>query len=117
MSFGIRIDGIDDAISKIEELQKSLSLEDLDFWCKRISNDVKLKAQNDLGERFKLEVALNERQNPKFELSFPPELTELVIDVIRSYLSEMPIITRRLFEEIIRTIQKGKEEKTQHDEQ
>src|SRR4030067_2611109 len=104
MSFGIRIDGIDDAISEIEKIQKSLCLEDLDFWCKRISNDVKLKGQNDLGEKFKLEVALDEKQNPKFEISFPLELTELVTDVIRSYLSEMPIITRGLFEEIIKTI-------------
>lgn len=110
VSFSIKIDGIDKAIAEIEKIRKSLYLEDLDFWCKRISNDVKLRAQNDLGERFKLEVALNEKQNPKFDLSFPPELTEIVTDTIRSYLIEMPITTRGLFEEVIKTIQKGKKE-------
>jgi hypothetical protein len=110
MSFGIRIDGVENAINEIEKMKRSLGIDDLDFWCKRISNDIKLKAQNDAGEKLNLEISLDEKENPNIHLSFMPELTELIIEVITNYLIEMPQITRGIFEGIIKTVQQRKEE-------
>ena len=105
MSIDFKIDGLDGALRKIEEIKEGLTLPYLDFWCKRISNEVRLNSSNERGENFRLAVTLDEDQNPRFEFSSPPELIETTISTIRNYLDEMPITTRALFEKLIEVIQ------------
>lgn len=104
MSIEFKIDGLDNALRKISELQQGLTLPYLDFWCKRISNEVRLNESDVLGNAFVLEVDLNESQIPEFKFSSPPELIDKTIEIIRNYLNEMPLTTRALFENLVKAI-------------
>jgi len=108
MSIEFKIDGLDDVLRRISEIQQGLTLPYLDFWCKRISNEVRLNASDELGNAFVLEVELDESQNPKFEFSSPPELIDKTIDIIRNYLNDMPITTRAIFENLVEVIMSKK---------
>jgi len=110
MSIEFRIDGLEDALRKIDEMKQGLTLPYLDFWCKRISNEVRLNTSDELGGNFLLEVTLSEAQNPRFDFRSPPELLEITINIIRKYLNEMPITTRALFKNLIKIIQSKKKE-------
>lgn len=110
MSIEFRIDGLDDALRKIDEMQKGLTLPYLDFWCKRISNEVRLKSPNELDDSFLLEVTTDESQNPQFNFRSPPEIIDLTVITIRDHLNEMPITTRALFDNIIRVLESKKRE-------
>ena len=110
MSIEFRIDGLDDALRRIDEMQKGLTLPYLDFWCKRISNEVRLKSAIELDDGFLLEATIDENQNPQFNFRSPPETIDLVITTIRDYLNEMPITTRALFDNMIRVLESKKQE-------
>lgn len=106
MGFEFRINGLEELERKIDEMQKGLTLPYLEFWCERISSDVKLNSTEELGERFTLEVFLGEDENPQFKFNSPPELVQLVIDSIKNYLNDMPITTKALFETLLNVIEK-----------
>lgn len=106
MSFNFRIEGLDEAIKEIEKLQKGTSLEYLELWCSRISNDVKLRASDEDIKSFIFDAKLGEDNNPQFELNFTEGIGGLLIDIIKGYLSEMPITTRVVFEKLINIIEK-----------
>ena len=108
MSIEFKIDGLEDALRKINEIKQGLTLPYLDFWCKRISNEVRLTTSDELGNAFILEVELNETQNPEFKFSSPPELIDTTVGIIRNHLNEMPITTRAVFERLIEVILKKK---------
>lgn len=105
MGIGIKIDGIDGLIDELERMQDGLNPEQIDFWCKRIANDVKLKAPEDQAKDFVMEASVGEQQNPNIKLSYLPSLKDLLLQTIRSYLDQMPITTRGLFEQIIKTVE------------
>ncbi len=109
----IRIDGIDKAVNDLERIKKSLTFDDLDFWCKRITNEIKLIAQNESGEKFQLSVSIGDGDNPNINLSYMPDIADLVIETIAKYLIEMPILTQAIFEGIAKTVKQKKEEGNQ----
>jgi len=110
MGIEFRIEGLEDITRKIEEMQRGLTFPYLDFWCKRISNDVRLNTSEELSERFVLEVLPNKDQNPQFHFNSPIELISLTVQIIKKYLNEMPITTRALFERLIQEIQKSQKD-------
>lgn len=110
MSIEIKIDGLEDALRRIDEMQQGLTLPILDLWCKRISNEVRLNASDELADKFLLEVTLDETQNPRFEFRSPQELIETTVNIVGNYLNAMPITTRALFEHLIEVIQSKKKQ-------
>lgn len=104
MSFGIKIDGLGDLIDELERMQDGLKPEQIDFWCKRISNDVRLKAP-DQSKDLVMEVVTDEQGNPSIKLSYLPKLKDLLIQTVKGYLDQMPTTTKAIFEKLIETIE------------
>jgi hypothetical protein len=105
MSIRIDIDGLDSLKKELVSMERGLKFETIDFWCKRIANDVKLKAPADLAERLLIEAVPNAEGNLEIKFSSPLELVSLIVEIVKMYLTEMPITTRALFEKVIRIIE------------
>jgi len=101
MSFDYRSQGIDGLIDD----QGGVSIGEIDFWCKRITNDVKLKAPDDQANDFMMEVRVGLRQNPDIKISYLPSLQELLLQTIKNYVDQMPLTTRTVFEDLITSIE------------
>lgn len=105
MGFDIRIDGLDNFARELEKLNQGLSDQELNFWCERISNEIKLNAPEGLGESLVMKVSLNAELTPELELSYHPTLGELIISTIQIYLNQMPMTTQAFFSKVIEIIQ------------
>jgi hypothetical protein len=105
MGFGIKIDGLDDLARELERMNRGLGEPELNLWCQRISNDIKLKAPEGMAETLVMEVSITSEQNPELKLSFAPKLAELIIETIQLYLIEMPLTTRAFFEAVIKSVE------------
>lgn len=110
MSIRIDIDGLDKLQRELESLERGLKFETIDFWCKRIVNDVKLKTPADLAERLVMEAVPNAEGNIEIKFNSPSELVGLVGEIVRGYLTEMPITTRALFEKFMEIVEEKEKE-------
>lgn len=57
-------------------MERGLEFEKIDFWCKRIVNDVKLNAQADFADRLAIEAAPNAQGKVEINFNLAPELVD-----------------------------------------
>jgi len=110
MSITIDIDGIDKLKRELESMEQGLKFEAIDFWCKRIVNDIKLNTSLETAERLVMEAVPNADGNVEIKFSSPPELISLVGETIRRYLPDMPITTRAFFRKFIEIVEEKAKE-------
>ena len=101
MSFDYRSHGIDGIIDD----QGGVSIDEIDFWCKRIAKDMKANATDDQASNFVMEARVGVLRNADIKLNYLPSLKELLIQTIKSYLDQMPSKTRTVFEDLITSIE------------
>jgi len=101
MSIRIDIDGLDRLKRELESMEQGLKLETIDFWCKRILNDVKLKFSTETVERLVMEAIPSPNGNFEIKFSSPPEFVSSVEESVRKYLPEMPITTKAIFDKFL----------------
>ena len=101
MSFDYRSHGIDGLIDD----RGGVSIDEIDFWCKCIANDVKLKAPEDQAKDFVMEASVGVIRKPDIKLRYLPSLQELLLQTIKSHLDQMPSTTRTVFEDLITSME------------
>ena len=109
MSFRIDIRGLDKLKRELESLEQGLTVETIDFWCRRILNDVRLKTDDELANSLVLESRKTSNGEVEILFSSPQELINSIIETSKLYLPEMVITTRVFFEKFIEIIKEQAE--------
>jgi hypothetical protein len=104
MSIKIDIEGLDKLKRELEDMEQGLKIETIDFWCKRIVNNVKLTSSTETSERLVMDAVPNADGNIEIKFSSPSELVGMVVETTGRYLAEMPLTTRAFFERFIEVV-------------
>ena len=110
MSIKIDIEGLDKLKRQLDEMKQGLKIDTIEFWCKRIVNDVKLNSETESSERLVMEAVPKADGNMEIKFSSPKELIRLVVDKTRQYMPEMPLTTRAFFEKFVEVIEEKDKE-------
>lgn len=105
VSFEIKIEGLDELERELKKIKGGLSLPILKKWCRKISNEARINSPEGLGEEIQLD-AIKTGLN-KFDIKFkaPKEAIPYIKSSIRRNLTQMPITTRGLFEQLLKQIE------------
>jgi hypothetical protein len=104
MDFKVKMDDVYELLLEFSRLQDG-NPEQIEFWCKRIVDDVKLKAPDNQAKDFLMEVH-TKKKSLSIKVSYVPKLKKLVPETIINYLVQMPKDIRSVFEEIAREYEK-----------
>lgn len=102
--FDIKIDGLDEAIKKLDDMAHGLSEDGLNKYCDKIKED----AYKDC-EIEKDELKLQARKvgdDITIDFNVNGSKLECIKDKIQQNLNSMPITTQALFEQLIKSIEK-----------
>lgn len=110
MSIKIDIEGLDKLKRELESLEQGIKIDTIEFWCKRVVNDVKLSSATEVSERLVMDAVPKADGNIEIKFSSPPELIGLVGDTIRRYMPEMPLTTRAFFGKFIEVVEEKAKE-------
>jgi hypothetical protein len=104
MDFKVKMDDVYVLLLEFSRLQDG-NPEQIEFWCKRIVDDVKLKAPDNQAKDFLMKVQAK-KKSLSIKVSYVPKLKKLVPETIMNYLDQMPKDIRCVFEEITREYEK-----------
>jgi hypothetical protein len=93
------------SFNRFKQLQDDIDLSQIDFWCKRIANDIKLKVPDNQAKRF-CDGSKNKKKSLTIKISYSQNLKVFVLETISYYLDLIPTSNRRIFEEIIKEYEK-----------
>jgi len=111
MGVRIGVDGIDKLIRELDEMQDGLKAETIAFWCKRVLNDVKMRAASEKAEEIVMDTIPTADGNFQIRFSSPPQFVGMIKDSVAGYLPQMPITTQAFFEKFVEVLdEKSKED-------
>lgn len=102
--FDIKITGFDEAIKKLDNMAYGLTEKGLNEYCDRIKNDTYTKCDLKKGE-----ITLQAKKigdNITIDFKVNGSKLECVKKAIQSNLNNMPITTKALFDQLIKSINK-----------
>ena len=87
--------------SEYEKKNREQHISELRFWCDRILTRVRQTT----AETLVMEISANPGENPQLNLSYVPELADLLVQTIRNFLNEMPKNVRVFFANVSEKIE------------
>src|SRR6476659_649243 len=103
MSFGFKVEGLDEAINEINKLSKGIEPQELAYWTRTIENTAKSMC-GDNGN----DIGLKHTQGTSFNISYNDlKSRDCIIGAIQSHLSSMPLLLQGVFEKLATDLRNG----------